>query len=78
MLRDSSVVDPKLRGLYAAVTSARLQARRAIVDIQDYRPRPPTVFAVFPCVTIDRKQRDTEFVVGMYWADFRDGPTAVV
>jgi hypothetical protein len=77
VLRDPQQVEPAQRGLMAAVVNARLQARQAIVDIQDYRPRTPTIFAVLPCVTIDRTQRNTELMVGMYWADFRDGTLPV-
>lgn len=77
MLNDPDQVDPRYRSLYAAVVSARLQARRAIVDIQDFRPDVPTIYVVLPTVTVNRPQRDTEFVVGMYWADHRDGPSEV-
>ena len=75
-LRDPQQVDPAQRGLLAAVISARLQARRAIVDIQDYQPQTPTVFLVLPCVAIDRKQRNTELLVGAYWSDCRGGTAA--
>jgi hypothetical protein len=71
MLRDPKQVDPRLRNLLAAVVSARLQARRAIVDIQDYEPATPTVYLVAPCVTLNRQRRDTELVVGFYLADGR-------
>ena len=41
-LRDARPsVDPALRNLFAAVTNARVQARRAMLDIQDYAPRSP-------------------------------------
>lgn len=73
MLRDPDTTPPAQRAFLAAVVNARLQARSAIVDIQDYRPESPTVTVVVPTVTINRPQRDTEFVVGMYWADSREG-----
>ncbi len=73
MLHDEGTVDPKLRSFLAAIVNARLQARSAIVDIQDYVPETPTVTIVLPTVTINRPQRDTEFVVGLYWADSRKG-----
>ena len=73
MLRDPAIVDPQLRPLLAAVVSARLQARRVILEIQQYTPSTPTLHLVMPCVTINRKQRDTELVVGVYSADSRGG-----
>lgn len=72
ILQDGQQVEARLRPLLAAVVSARLQARRAILDIQDYRPATPTLYTVVPSVTINRKQRDTEFLVGVYQADSRD------
>jgi len=73
MLLDPQIVPSELRSFAAAVVNARLQARSAIVDIQSYTPDLPTFFVVLPCVTLNRAQRDTEFVVGMYWADSREG-----
>jgi hypothetical protein len=71
MLCDPSLVDPSVRALFAAIASARLQARRAVLDIQDGTPASPTCYVVLPCVTINRHQRDTELVVGLYTADYR-------
>jgi hypothetical protein len=71
MLCDPSLVDPSVRALFAAIASARLQARRAVLDIQDGTPASPTCYVVLPCVTINRNQRDTELVVGLYTADYR-------
>ncbi|MBM4090499.1 MAG: hypothetical protein FJ276_13915 [Planctomycetes bacterium] len=73
MLRSADVVSPDVRSLVVAVVNARLQARSAVVDIQDYSPKTPTVSVVVPTVTLNRKQRDTEFIVGMYWTDSRKG-----
>ena len=77
MLRDPEVVDQEMRALLAAVVSARLQARRVILEIQQYKPVTPTLHLVLPCVTVNRKQRDTELVVGMYTADSRAGEPKV-
>lgn len=73
MLRDADTIDPALTPFVAAILNARIQARSAIVDIQDFVPQSPTVTVVMPTVTINRPQRDTEFVVGLYWADSRKG-----
>ncbi len=71
ILRDPKQVDPNLRSLFAAVASARLQARNAMLEIQDHRPTTPTLFIVMPCVTMNRPAYDTEFVCGFYEADAR-------
>jgi hypothetical protein len=73
MLKDENTVAPELRILIAGILNARIQARSAIVDIQDYQPVTPTIFVVLPCVTLNRRQRDTEITVGAYWADSRVG-----
>jgi len=68
-------VSPEYRQLFAALASARLQARRAMLDLQDHDPRTPTFYLVVPCVTINRRGHDTELVVGIYTADRRaSGP----
>lgn len=72
MLRDPQQTDPALRMLLAAIVNTRLQARRAIVDIQNHHPHTPTLYLVLSCVTLNRRQRDTELVVGCYVADCRD------
>lgn len=77
-LRDPEVVPPRLRSLYAAAASARLQARRAILDIQDRPPQTPTIYLVVPCVTVNKAGRDTEIVCGCYVADTRDAKGADV
>jgi len=71
MLCDPTIVDPSVRALLAAIASARMQARRAILDIQEGVPASPTYYVVLPCVTINRPNRDTELVVGLYTADCR-------
>ncbi len=73
MLRDPETIAPPMRAFIAAIVNSRIQSRSAIVDIQDFAPETPTVTVVVPTVTINRPQRDTEFVVGLYWADSRKG-----
>ena len=73
ILHDDSKVDPATRMLAAALVSSRLQARKAILDIQDYRPSTPTYWLIVSCVTLNRAARDTEIVTGFYVADTRDG-----
>lgn len=63
---------PHIRPLVASIVSARLQARKVIVDIQDYRAISPTVYLVLPCVSLNQDGPDTEIVVGLYVADDRD------
>lgn len=69
-LRDPERVAPGLRGLFAAVTAARLEARRVMLDIQDHHPGSPTLYLILPCVSINRKSRDTEILCGYYEADY--------
>ena len=71
---DPEQVPVEIRRLLTAVVSARLQARRALLDIQHYTP---TTHLVVACVTLNRKQRDTELVVGAYTVDCRSGTAAI-
>jgi hypothetical protein len=71
MLRDPAIVDPSVRALLAAIASTRMQARRAVLDVQEGIPASPTFYVILPCVTINRHNRDTELVVGLYTADCR-------
>jgi hypothetical protein len=48
------------------LVSARLQARQAVLDIQELRATTPTRFLVLPCVTVNRHERDTEVLCGIY------------
>jgi hypothetical protein len=75
-LRDPNQINPEQRLLCAALVQARLQARRAVLEIQDGVPNTPTVYHVLPCVTLNRPDRDTEIPVGLYVADRRrpNGP----
>jgi hypothetical protein len=77
-LRDPQRVEARYAPLYAAIVSARLQARKALLDIQDYTPVTPTYWVVLPCVTINRPERDTEIVCGIYTVDGRSGGTDAV
>lgn len=59
------------RMLLAAVTQARLQARRAMLDVQDHTPATPTMTWILPSVSFNRRGHDTEMMVGMYVCDQR-------
>jgi hypothetical protein len=71
VLADPARVPPELRYLYAALVNARLQARQAVVDIQDHRPAEATVYLVMSSVTLNRSEPDTELVGGLYYVDWR-------
>ena len=60
-----------LRILAAAAVSARLQARMAAIDAQHHRPCDPTVYLILPAVTLNRMERDTEILCGLYLIDRR-------
>jgi hypothetical protein len=72
-LLDPQRVDPTYRYLLAAIAGARLQAARALADIQDHQEVTPTVYLIVPCVTLNRRGPDGELVCGFYVADYRDG-----
>jgi hypothetical protein len=78
ILNDPAQVEPDLRALYAAVASARLQARRVMLDIQGYTPASPTVFLIHPCVTLNRAREDTELLCGTYRADYSSDDVSYV
>ncbi len=71
MLSDDACVAPHLRALVAAVVAARLQARRAMLDIQALEAMSPTVYWVVPCVSLNRPGQDTEIICGFYTSDRR-------
>jgi hypothetical protein len=75
-LNDAQAVDPAFRSLFAAIVSARLQAPKAVLDIQELQPASPIRFIVLPCVTINRHERDTEILCGVYAID--DSPDKAV
>ena len=68
-LNDPATIDPAYRPLFAGIVSARLQARKAVLDIQELHPTTPIRFMVLPCVTINRHERDTEILCGIYTVD---------
>jgi hypothetical protein len=70
-LNDESRIPLAHRALFAAVVNARLQSRKVMLEIQDRGPASPTVFLVFPCVTLNRSGHDTEILCGVYEADRR-------
>ena len=64
---------PDQRALHAAATSARLQARRAMLDVQNHPAASPTVYLILPCVSFNRRNHDSEMLLGVYVCD-RRGP----
>jgi hypothetical protein len=71
-LHDPEIIPIEHRALAAAVVNARLQAQRAVIDLNEHRPHSPTVFLVFPCVTINRPGPDTELLVGEFAVDWTE------
>lgn len=70
-LRDPTRVPENVLSLFTAVVSARVQARRAMLDVQDHRPENPTLYLILPCVTLNRGGHDSELIIGIYTADRR-------
>ena len=70
VINDPAAVRQEHRALVAAITNAALQARRAVGDVEQRRPRTPTRFLVLPCVTINRPGPDSELLVGRYEIDW--------
>jgi hypothetical protein len=77
ILQDESKTDPESRLLLAAVCNALLQAKRALKEIQEYKPETPTLYYVLPCVTLNRAEEDTELLCGVYKVDARTHPPQV-
>lgn len=73
-LLDEEAVSPAHRHLFAAITSAGLQARRITLDVQDHQPATPTRYLIVSAVTINRPEHDTEIVRGYYWAGDPEQP----
>jgi hypothetical protein len=71
ILTDGRTVPPERQSLFAAIVAARLQARQIMIDIQDHEPASPTLYLVLPCVTLNRREKDTEIPCGIYTADHR-------
>lgn len=64
-------VSPELAPLYIAIASARLQARQVMLDVQDHTVDAPILYLIAPCVTLNRREHDTEILCGLYTADYR-------
>lgn len=77
MLLDASRVEPRYRYLVVALVSARLQAGRALKDVDDYQEATPTVYLIVPCMTLNRPGPDSEIVCGFYVADYRTAESTV-
>ena len=79
LLRDEMRIPASRRLLYAAVVNARLQAARAVDEMTATAPHSPTVWLVFPCVTLNYVNRDdTELLIGQYTVDAtEDEPTTL-
>lgn len=71
MLLDESRVAPTCRGLFVAVVNARLQARRAELEIDRHEPASPTLYLIASCVTLNRPEQDTELLCGLGTIDHR-------
>ncbi len=69
-LRDENQVPPSYRALAAAIASARLQARRAVSDVWNHRPKTPTTYLVVPCVTFNTEEPASELLVGRSTVDW--------
>jgi len=76
-LLDPERVDPSFRLLFAAIVNARLQARKAVIDLQDHKPVDASVCLILPCVTLNHSGRDTEIICGIYIADWLASEPAV-
>jgi hypothetical protein len=71
ILMNPNKTAPELRGLYAAVVSADLQAQQVMKDIHAHPASVPIFYLVIPCVTLNRSEPDTEILCGVYTADYR-------
>jgi len=70
-LLDAKTVPADLRALYAAIVEAQLQSRAVFLDIQDHEANSPTLYLVVSCVTVNRKDHDTEILCGVHLVDHR-------
>lgn len=71
-LRGESLVAGGRNSLFGALTAARLQARKCVLDIQDHQPSAPTVYIVLHAVTLNKPGEDAELVGGLYVLDHRE------
>mgnify|MGYP006935323717 CR=1 FL=1 len=71
LLRDPAVVKPELQQVFAALVHARLQARRAMLDVLG-APRVADRVLVLASTSINHPSHNTELVVGYYAAERDD------
>ncbi len=71
MLLEPALEEGNRRALFGALASARLQARRCALDIQDHTPAGPTVYVVMHGVTLNKEGPDGDLVGGVYVLDHR-------
>lgn len=64
-------VEERLRPLFGAMVSARLQARMLVQDLQDHTPKTPTLYVVLFGVTLNKPGPDAEIPGGVYVLDRR-------
>lgn len=89
LLVDPGVLDPALRMLYVAVVQARLEARRALLDLAQLESGPDALLVV-SAVTFNQQLHDHELLVGFYagerdaegqlhnvWCGLPDDPRAI-
>ena len=89
LLLDPDVLDPALRMLYVAVVQARLEARRALLDLAQLESGPDALLVV-SAVTFNQQLHDHELLVGFYageresagqlhnvWCGLPDDPRAI-
>ncbi len=72
-LRSAELSVDGRNALFGALTAARLQARKCVLDIQDHVPAAPTVYVVMHGVTLNKPGPDSELIGGVYVLDHR-GP----
>ena len=70
-LLDPKRVEPRFRYLIAGMLSARMQAMRAMRDVENHQAASPTVYLIVPCLTLNRYGPDGEIVCGFYVIDHR-------
>ena len=68
-------VPEALHPVAAALVNARLQARKAVLDIQDFEPHTPTFYLIMAAVTVNHPGFDSELICGTYLIDRRGEPT---
>jgi len=62
---DPEVLAPELRMLYVVVIQARLEARRALLDLTQLAQGPDTLLVV-SAVALDQHSHDHELLVGFF------------